>query len=168
MNITPDQIKTKQIAGKTDDGNPVLYILTHGGLHAFFTKKEGKVEALAAAPHKGIAQWMADQKAKVKWDDDFILKGEGFVDSLQKSESAAFAGLREIVWSAPQEKVEKHENRFLVYDQVEKAIGVYSRDEILESIKKKELDGTEVVKELTLDKSATILSLSDDFGVWFK
>ena len=167
MDITADQIKTKQIAG-TKEGKPVLYIATHGGLHAFFAKKGESIEALSAAPHKGIAQWMAEQKGKITWDDEFLLKGEDFVDSLQKSESSVFTGLREIVWSQPQEPMSKHAGRFLVYDQNEKTIGVYSRAEVVEAIQKKELSGTEVIRELTLEKSATVLSLTDDFGVWFK
>ena len=166
MNLSSDQIKIKKVAGKLD-GKPVLYVVTHGGLHAFFAKKGDSIESLAAAPHKAIAQWMAEQKGKIEWDDDFIQKSEDFVDSLQKSESSAFVKMREMVWAKPQQSMEKYAGKFLVYDHENKTIGVYTQEEIGESIAKKELTGRELIRELTMSRAASMLSLSSEFGDLF-
>ena len=76
--ITKDQIKLSDgHAGVTASGSPVIYILSKGGLHMFLTKNGEQVEALAAAPHIGIARFFAEKKAGgINWAPDYIMKSD--------------------------------------------------------------------------------------------
>lgn len=76
--ITKDQIKLSDgHAGVTASGSPVIYILSKGGLHMFLTKNGQQIEALAAAPHIGIARFFAEKKAGgINWAPDYIMKSE--------------------------------------------------------------------------------------------
>lgn len=73
MKIDKDQIAETFIAGKTKDGKNIVYVATHGGLHAFFCKDEdGNVSSIGAAPHKAIARFLAEKKEPgIKWNEDF-------------------------------------------------------------------------------------------------
>lgn len=76
--ITPEQIKLSDgHAGVTSSGSPVIYVLSKGGLHMFLTKNGGRVEALAAAPHIGIARFFAEKKAGgIEWSPEYMMKSE--------------------------------------------------------------------------------------------
>lgn len=76
--ITPEQIKLSDgHAGVTSSGSPVIYVLSKGGLHMFLTKNGGRVEALAAAPHIGIARFFAEKKAGgIDWSPNYIMKSD--------------------------------------------------------------------------------------------
>ena len=54
MKIDEKSILSRDIVGKTESGTPVLLIVTHGGLYAFFTKKNDKIETLSMAPQVAI------------------------------------------------------------------------------------------------------------------
>jgi hypothetical protein len=72
MKIDKDQIAETFIAGKTKDGKNIVYVATHGGLHAFFCKDEnGDISAIGAAPHKSIAKFLAEKKESgIKWNEE--------------------------------------------------------------------------------------------------
>lgn len=72
MKLDKEHIAKKCTIGKTGDGRPIVYVLTHGGLHACFSKgASGEVETIAAAPHKGIMRYLAEQKDKdIEWNDE--------------------------------------------------------------------------------------------------
>ena len=77
MVINPNQIKEKKIVGQTSDGQPVLMVLTHGGLYAFFTRKNGSIETLSTGAHRGIASWMAEKREPtIKWNAEFLKSEE--------------------------------------------------------------------------------------------
>lgn len=68
MKIENEHVSEKKIVGETQDKEPILYILTHGGLHCFFQKSKDGIKTLAMAPHKAMAQWMAEKAdPKIKW-----------------------------------------------------------------------------------------------------
>lgn len=73
MKIDKDQMAETFIAGKTSDGRNVVYVATHGGLHAFFCKdKEGNISAIGAAPHRAISRFLAEKKEPgIKWNEEF-------------------------------------------------------------------------------------------------
>src|ERR1700676_1158015 len=136
MKISSDQIDTKSLAGKTGDGDPIVYIASKGGLHAFFYKnKDGNIESLAAAPHKAIAQWMAEQKdPKISWDSDFG-KSE---DKIAKYERKQFLRMRSLMFSPV--LLSKSEDllcdRYFVYDIATKSITSQSLEEVSKNIQK--------------------------------
>jgi hypothetical protein len=70
MKIDKDQIAHKEVLGHTEDQEPITYVETTGGLHVIFKKnKNGKIESIAASPHKSISMWMAEKKHKIVWKD---------------------------------------------------------------------------------------------------
>lgn len=151
MKITENQLKTKKVSGKTDSGDPVLYVETLGGLHLFFTKKNGKLISLSAAPHRAIAQWMAEKKEKIVWDKDFLQKTEGYEDSLEKSEKALYKRLREVLWSKPGAGIESNRGKFLLFRLEPKTFEIYETQDLVEAIQKNEVGEHDVIRELSLD-----------------
>lgn len=134
MKISADQIDTKALAGKGSDGEPIVYISSKGGLHCFFRKnKAGGIESLSAAPHKAIAQWMAEQKdPKIEWDEDFQ-KSE---DKIEKSESARFIRFRKVMLN-PTILTKSESNplgRYFVYNVDEQWIEHAAKEDIVKSI----------------------------------
>lgn len=135
MIIDKSMIASQQLAGKTKQGSPVLYIMTHGGLHGFFTKnKKNEVETLATAPHKAIAAWMSEKKAGgINWDKAFT-KSEPELASLSKSEKTRFDKFRDLLFSNKTTDLQKSEYYF-VYDIKKSVIGLLSEEEIKERVK---------------------------------
>jgi len=81
MKIDLDQVSEKKIVGATFDKDPIMYILTHGGLHCFFQKSKSEVKTLSMAPHKAVAKWMAEKaEPKIKWNEDMV-KSEDLMKS---------------------------------------------------------------------------------------
>ena len=93
MKISADQIEDKGIAGKTEDGRPVVYILTKGGLHAFFVKTAEGIASIGAAPHLAIARFLAGKKEKINWEEGFEKS-----ENLAKSEALQFQKLRKMMF----------------------------------------------------------------------
>lgn len=127
MKIAPELIKTKAKAGKTEDGSPVMYIETHGGLHAFFSKKEEKWVALGAAQHRAIASFFAEKKAesellgKIKWTEDFLGKSE------QESRTEADRLRNEFFYPV---ELKKTPGDYLVYDLTTKEIDLMDHENV--------------------------------------
>jgi hypothetical protein len=151
MKISADQIDTKAYAGKNGNGDPIVYIASKGGLHALFCKnKEGNVESLAAAPHKAIALWMAEQKdPKLVWDKDFVSDGE---DRLARSERERFDRLRKIMLTpttlAKSEKIPS--NRYFIYNVKEKWIEHATKEDLIKSIESGRVDKFCLVRNFAL------------------
>lgn len=165
MKIPEKNIKIKKIAGYTKNETPIVYVVTDGGLHAFFSKnKDKEIESLAAAPHRAIAMFMAEKRSPgLKWDEDFLTKGENFVDDIEKKEKFIFGKFKEVMWSPIQKSLDGLKSKFLVYYVYDKSFQVLDKAEILDGIKEGEIDEFTIVRELTLDKPATIISLHPEF-----
>lgn len=89
LNLDAKEVDKKESAGKTSDGRPVIYIYTKGGLHAFFTRKAktSQIEPIGIGSHRAVAQWMAEKKESIKWEDTFNKKENEDFTNLTKSES---------------------------------------------------------------------------------
>lgn len=135
MRIAPEHIQEKALAGKTSAGHPVLYVLTKGGLHAFFVKGADGIEAAGAAPHRAVAEWIAEKKYPgIEWDEKFV-KNQG----LEKSERAAFDRVRNLMFRPEIIENSDHDpDMYFVYDPKNVTIDVMSSDEVRQSFKKHE------------------------------
>ncbi|MGH7240716.1 MAG: hypothetical protein ACREGB_00275 [Candidatus Saccharimonadales bacterium] len=166
MKIPSEQIDIKQIAGTSGD-HPIVYILTKGGLHAFFTKDSGgQIISLGAAPHRGIAQWLCEQKDKsIKWNDDFIQKAEANYANLQKAEADQYLKLRNMMFAPiPLEPLENVENLFIVYDTGSKIIGIMEKSDVVEGIKSCEIDRFCLIRHINLASAPVIVEKHDIFA----
>lgn len=125
MKISEDQVEHRQIAGHTKAGSPVVYVKTKGGLHAFFSKSDGEIESMGAAPHRAIAMWLAEKKSEgLKWNEDFK---EG---KLKKSETVRFQELRNAFFAFERPALAKSEQQYLVYDALAKSFEILTADEL--------------------------------------
>ena len=133
MKINENQVESKAFAGKSGDGSPLVYLVTKGGLHAIFKKnKDGGIESLAAAPHRGIVQWMAEEKDKdIKWDKDFLSKSD---DELAGSEQEVFENLRAAFLSP--ERIEKSAKTdiYMIYDVATMTIELIKKEDLVEEL----------------------------------
>ena len=164
MIIDNNMIAEKHVVGKTRADTPVLYIMTHGGLHGFFTKsQDGAVETLATAPHKAIAAWMAEKKSGgIQWQKDFKKTEQGF-DSLQKSQHSRFEKFRTLLFDKRTTLLEKSDF-YLVYDTKRTMIGLLSKSEILERMTEKGIKKSEIIiRNASLSDTPDLLSLHGDF-----
>lgn len=172
MKITEDQIDIKKIAGKTGSGSPVVYVVSKGGLHCFFTKKEnGEVVSLGAAPHRAIALFFAEQQEpSIKWEDEFIQKGEAYEDTLQKSEATRWHRLRDLMFCQNLEYRQPPTNAqvFVIYDAGSKDFQVAQRDEVTEMIQKGEMDRYDLIRPVNISRKAELLEDDPDFGEAFR
>jgi len=158
MKISSDQIDTKSLAGKTGGGQPIVYIASKGGLHAFFYKNaDGNIESLAAAPHRAIAQWMAEQKdPKIEWDSDFG-KSE---DKLAVFDKNRFHRLRSLMFQ--QTVLSKSENipsnQYLVYSIPAQIIVIQTAEELTKNIKDGGISRSCLVRNLALIEPVCLIS----------
>jgi hypothetical protein len=70
MKLEPHHIAEKKTAGRnTQNGTPVMYVATHGGLHCYFANLQGHIRCVGAAPHPAIAKFLVDQRfpGVVEW-----------------------------------------------------------------------------------------------------
>lgn len=164
MKISADQIDTKAYAGKSGEGHPIVYIASKGGLHALFCKnKEGNVESLAAAPHKAIALWMAEQKdPKIEWDKDFVSDGE---DKLARSERERFERLRKIMFRTSNlEKSDKlPSDRYLVYNTKKRWINHATKADLIKSIEEGRVDRLCLVRNFALTEPVYTVETHPEF-----
>jgi hypothetical protein len=143
MKIPAEEIKTKEIAGETKDGRPVVYIETVGGLHAFFCKDEdGKISALGAAPHAAIAKFLAEKKEDIEWNE--IKKSE---------EISLFDRLRDAIFMPSLPEPVGDENLFAVYDISKSEIEIMYSEELLS----KNISEWALVRSLALTEPAVPL-----------
>lgn len=160
MKIDKDQIAETFIAGKTEDGRNVVYVATHGGLHAFFCKdKDGNVSAIGAAPHKAISRFLAEKKEPgIKWGEEF-----GKSEQLEKSEDQTFVKLRTFMFSeAPLQKNEPSDI-YVVYDVSKQEISFMKKEEIIEGLKNKTLNKYVLARDLSCSINATCITHIPDF-----
>lgn len=68
VEIPPSEIAVKRTVGKSN-GKDVIYVKTIGGLHLMFLKKD-KPDLLAAAPHIGVAKFLAlENDPSIEWTE---------------------------------------------------------------------------------------------------
>jgi hypothetical protein len=154
MKISADQIEKRTIAGTTKDGNPIVYVITKGGLHAFFSKsKDGEIETLAAAPHRAIAKWLAEKRSPdISWKE---------VD-LEKAEIDLFQRVRNVVFSKPIDTPAQPERQsYLVYNIAQCDIEVMTKSEIEANLTR--MNAYALVKDLSLTKPVELLKNCTDF-----
>lgn len=155
MKIEPNQIESKAVAGKTKSGEPVVYIRTHGGLHAMFKRaKDGSVESIAASPHIAITKWMAEKKESgIEWDNGFDTG-----KSLKKSEDDLFKRMRNLVF-APVSKteVENPDENCLVYNFTDKSIQILNKGEIKEFACQVSNSSDYLVRDLAMNSTVQFL-----------
>jgi hypothetical protein len=165
MKIEPSQIAEKKSVGKTSDGQPVVMILTHGGLYAFFTKDEGQIETLGLAPHKAIAAWMSEKKCDITWNDGF-LKSEGSeYEELTKSEAGLFKKLRKtmlspVLTSSPI----KMDGYYYIYNTNTFDIGLMHKADIATGLRKGEISPLSLVRLATLEEPVGVLKMHKEFA----
>lgn len=129
MRISPEHIQEKAIAGKTKAGAPILYILTKGGLHAFFVKGDQGIESIGAAPHRAVAEWIAEKKQPgIEWSPDFA-------KSLGKSEQAMFDRVRTLIFAPVPDEPIPDNGMFFVYDPAANVIEVVEKSELSKFVK---------------------------------
>lgn len=161
MTITEDQIAEKKVAGTAGDGNPVLYIVSKGGLHAFFAKKDGQIQSLGAAPHRAIAMWMAEKRdSSVKWDKDFLSKSEYDRLDLAKSVARRFEEIRTMFFGEVR-KSEGTSDDYLVYESSSRRFMSMTKSEIVAGVRKGTLDKLAMVRPA--DLSAPV-ALAQEIG----
>jgi hypothetical protein len=164
MKIEENQIAQKEIVGKTGDGEPVVMILTHGGLYAFFSKKDKTIESLGMAPHRAIAAWMAEKKdPSIKWKDGFLKSETNKLEELKKSQESQFQRFRKILFS-PVLLVKNEPNvNYLIYDTDNVTIGIMHKDDIKAGIKAGEIGGLCMVRNLNLNEPVQLVERHKEF-----
>ena len=164
MKIEENQIAEKKIVGKTGGGDPVVMVLTHGGLYAFFYKKDKTVESLGMAPHKAIAAWMAEKKdPSITWKDDFMKSEETELEDLQKSQDSQFQRLRKAMFAPSVLTKSEPNDYYLIYDTTAVTIGIMHKVNIKEGLHSNSVDDHCLVRNLNLSESATLLRMHKDF-----
>ena len=149
MKIEQSQIKEKQIVGITSDGQPVLMIQTHGGLFAFFAKKEGQIETLATGAHKAIASWVAEKKSPgLKWNAEF-LKSEGQSSKYETLHKAMFAQVEAPLQKSTSEEI------YIVYDTDTQVIGLMDQETVIDGIACNEIKKSCLIRPHSLSEPAT-------------
>jgi isocitrate lyase len=68
MNLTENQIKAKKRVGRIGS-NPVVELITKGGLHMIVAAKSGGFETLGVGSHRAVARHIAGQKADITWTE---------------------------------------------------------------------------------------------------
>jgi hypothetical protein len=166
-------IETKEHAGTSSSGSPIIYILSKGGLHAFFSKdKDGEVTTLGTAPHRAIAVWMSEKKDPgLKWKDGFLAKSEITVDDIKKNDENRFDKLRSLIFYTQNAGLlakNQSNDSFLIYDSDQHYIGVHSKQEILDALKKGEVSKFAVARDIGLTTSPSVLEMHPAFAEYFK
>lgn len=132
MKIKDSDISIRSIAGKDEEGRPIVYIQTNGGLHAVFRKtKNDEIESLAAAPHIAIMKWLAEKKEpSIKWNDDFEKNND-----LQKAEEDLFKRVRKIVFAPKLESpISNPENLYAVYNYESSTIEIFQKSDLASAL----------------------------------
>ena len=167
MKIDKEMIKTKEAVGKREDGSPVVMIITHGGLFAFFSKsKDGGIETLGMAPHKAIAAWMTEKKARdVKWNPDFMKHESNYGEDLKKSGSNLYLRLRNLLFSDEIVKSERKSDYYIIYDTKTIVIGIMHKSEIQEKLNSGDLYEESFVRSINLNEPVEFISQHKEFRI---
>lgn len=166
-------IETKQVAGTSSHGTPVVYVLSKGGLHAFFTKDSGgDIITLGTAPHRAIAQWMAEKRdPDLKWKQEFIQKKEMTHEDIMKSDVQRFKKLKELLFypgTSPELVKNQNQDAFIVYDTKSLLIGVMDVTLIKDSLIKGSLDKFAIVRDIGLTSSPSAIEFHPAFADCFE
>jgi hypothetical protein len=153
MKIDASQIKEKCIAGYSNS-SPIVYVYSHGGLHAFFKKEDdGAIVAIGAAPHKGIAKFLALKKdPDIKWEKDFIEE-----KNLSKSEEDIFLQLRSVIFSKTLEIKKSESTTYYLYEISKKTIEILDKAEIENRVKNSAVDLYSLVRNTDLSQEPQLL-----------
>lgn len=163
MKIPPDEIDIKEVAGKTKDGRPVVYIATKGGLHAFFSKDEdGKVAAIGAAPMKAVAKFLAGKKEDVRWNEEFSKS-----EDLSKSEKGLFDDLRKMMFLPSLPEAERSDV-YLVYDTSAVTISMIAKSELEEEIRTNKINRFSLLRDMSMVNAFYTVHSHPDFKHLFK
>ncbi len=165
MNITENQIQEKKLAGTSKNG-PVIYLLTKGGLHSFFSRDDkGEIISLAAAPHKTIAAFFCEQKdPSIKWHPDFLAKNENSNIDLIKNETDQFEKYRKMIWSQTNGLTKSEASDiYFVYDTTKNAIWISDLNEIKEDIESKYIGPDFIIRPIDLSLPPRAISLCSEF-----
>ncbi len=167
MKINENMISKKDIVGKRANGNPVVMVVTHGGLFAFFSKSDkGDIETLGMAPHKAIAAWMSEKKARdIKWKDGFMKSEAGLYDNLQKSNSTSYVRLRNLLFDKSLIKNAEKSDYYIIYDTKDIVIGVMHRNDIQKSLDAGEIYRESFVRNLSMNEPVQFISQHKEFRV---
>lgn len=166
MNIKENLILEKEHVGTTPAGDPIIMIVTYGGLFAFFAKINNKIETLGMAPHKGIAAWMAEKRLNgLKWNDNFMKHEDSGFEELKKHQTSRFNKLKKILFSPINLLTKNKKNKYFILYNVEKQdIQILHKNQIKEDIKKKVIDPKDyIVRPLNLSESYQSLLFYKDF-----
>lgn len=128
MKIKDTDVEIRKVVGKASDGQPLVYIKTHGGLYMICKKeKDGGIKTISAAPHLAIMKWLAEKEDKdLTWTDGFNDEGE-----MQKSEGDRFMKLRSLVFSpALSTPLNNPHDAVLLYDVGNKTIEIIQKSEL--------------------------------------
>jgi hypothetical protein len=151
VRLSSEHIQEKRQAGKTKDGQPILYVLTKGGLHAFFVKSGDGIESIGAAPHRAVAEWIAEKKSPgLEWD-------QKFKDDLGKSQGITFGQARGLVFAPVPEHPVPDNGAYLVYCPRDRVVDVLSEDEIRDCLAKGE-HASSFVRPMNLAEPVDLLA----------
>ena len=150
MKIPSEEIEVKEIAGKTKDGEPIVYVETKGGLHAFFCKKNEGVEAIGIAPHKEIAKFFAEKKnPDIVWNSSFLSKSES------SPEQEMFDKLRSFLFLKTEPIEQNPQDVYVVYNTKDKEISLVKHEELHEDLSK--FDEYSLIRDLACTEEVKVL-----------
>lgn len=151
MKISKEEIQTKEVAGHTKNGNPVIYIETVGGLHGFFAKDEdGNISALGLAPHKEIGRFFAQKKdPDIVWSNSFLSKSES------NPEQEMFDKLRNFLFLKTEPIEQNPQDVYVVYNTNTKEVSLVKHEEIHENLSK--MDEYSLIRDLACTEGVQLL-----------
>jgi hypothetical protein len=157
MKITENQILSRKVAGHTKEGEPIVYVVTKGGLHAFFKRAEdGNIETLAAAPHKAIGKWLTEQKSKgLTWNET----------DLDKSEDDLFDKLRRMLFAKLDQPIPNPDEWQILYNPIEKKIGLVQKSDLPELIKSDLSLKYAWIRDISLEKPFQLLESTEEYNL---
>ena len=167
MKIDKSMVLKREIVGKRSSGDPVVMLITHGGLYAFFCKNEkGDIETLGMAPHKAIAAWMSEQKVRdIKWNDDFMKSESNELEDLKKNNEKTYIRLRTLIFSDALVKTEAKSDYYIIYDTKQITIGIMHKEEIQKSLDSGGLYVESFVRSTLLNEPCQFISQHKEFEI---
>lgn len=165
MKIDSHMVAKRVVAGKRANGNPVVMIVTHGGLYAFFAKNDKhEVETLGMAPHKAIAAWMAEKKVRdIQWETDFNKNEQNDLEDLRKSHESFSERFKKSLFSNVLVKNNKKLDNYMVYDSKSGSMGLLTKKEIQSLIDEKSIYEWSFVRNMAFNEPVKFLRDHIDF-----
>lgn len=159
MNIDAEMVKRKEVAGVTREGKPIVFIETHGGLYAFFAKKDSEVKALGVGAHLAIAQFMAEKENPgIIWEKDFIQKSELDENNLQKSENQQLR-ITKVMFDPEISSEKSPSDIFFVYHMPTRVPTLMKKEKIEKYAQKGFFDDSFLIRDTNL--TTTVLPFSE-------